>query len=172
MMRTEQVAPLYSAAKRPHMLSACGFALALQLTCLPLANAQLEEVVVTAQKRSESLLDVPIAVTAFSQEALGELGIFNADDLVQFTPGLSMRKRSGSNTTYFLRGVGTNDIHLTAAPAVGQYFDEVTLTSGFHARTALFDMNRVEILKGPQNTLFGLNTTGGTVSYFLSLIHI
>lgn len=166
MMRIERIVPARSVAKRPHILSACGVALAWQLTCLPLANAQLEEVVVTAQKRSESLLDVPIAVTAFSQEALGELGIFNADDLVQFTPGLSMRKQSGSNTTYFLRGVGTNDIHLTAAPAVGQYFDEVTLTSGFHARTALFDMNRVEILKGPQNTLFGLNTTGGTVSYF------
>ena len=91
MMRTEQVVPYTCCKASPHT-SACGFALALQLTCLPLVNAQLEEVVVTAQKRSESLLDVPIAVTAFSQEALGELGIFNADDLVQFTPGLSMRK--------------------------------------------------------------------------------
>jgi outer membrane receptor protein involved in Fe transport len=73
MMRIEKVVPVHSVAKRPHILSACGIALAWQLTCLPLANAQLEEVVVTAQKRSESLLDVPIAVTAFSQEALGEL---------------------------------------------------------------------------------------------------
>lgn len=131
-----------------------------------LSYAQLEEVVVTAQKRSETMQDVPIAVTAFSGENLKELGIQKASDLVVYTPGLSARVQSGSNTSYYLRGVGTNDIHLTAAPAVGQYFDEVTLTSGFHAKTALYDMNRVEVLKGPQNTLFGLNTTGGAVSYF------
>ncbi|KGE04567.1 TonB-dependent receptor [Pseudohaliea rubra] len=140
-------------------------AAALSMQVLPVA-AQLEEVIVTAQKRSESLQDVPIAVTAFTGESMRELGITNASDLVVFTPGLSMRQQSGSNINYFLRGVGTNDIHLTAAPAVGQYFDEITLTSGFHARTSLFDMNRVEVLKGPQNTLFGLNTTGGAVSYF------
>jgi len=129
-------------------------------------NAALEEVIVTAQKRSESLQDVPIAVSAFSGDSMRQLGINDASDLVALTPGLSERKQSGSNTSYFLRGVGTNDIHLTAAPAVGQYFDEVTLTSGFQAKAALFDMDRVEVLKGPQNTLFGLNTTGGTVSYF------
>jgi iron complex outermembrane receptor protein len=130
------------------------------------ALAQLEEIVITAQKRSESLGDVPIAVTAFTGETMRDLGISNASDLVVFTPGLSMRQQSGSNINYFLRGVGTNDFHLTAAPAVGQYFDEITLTSGFHAKTALFDMARVEVLKGPQNTLFGLNTTGGAVNYF------
>ena len=131
-----------------------------------LASAQIEEITVTAQKRAESLQDVPIAVTAFTSDSMESLGVSDIGDLVAFTPGLSERKQSGSNTSYFLRGVGTNDIHLTAAPAIGQYFDEVTLTSGFHAKTALFDMERVEVLKGPQNTLFGLNTTGGTVSYF------
>lgn len=130
------------------------------------ALAILEEVVVTAQKRSESLQDVPISVSAFTGDSMKQLGVNDASDLVALTPGLSERQQSGSNTSYFLRGVGTNDIHLTAAPAVGQYFDEVTLTSGFLAKTALFDMDRVEVLKGPQNTLFGLNTTGGTVSYF------
>ena len=140
-------------------------ALAVGLHCTA-TYAQIEEVIVTAQKKSESLQDVPIAVSAFTGDNLEDLGIKNATDLVVFTPGLSARSQSGSNTSYFLRGVGTNDIHLTAAPAVGQYFDEVTLTSGFHAKTALYDMNRVEVLKGPQNTLFGLNTTGGAVSYF------
>ena len=140
-------------------------ALAVGLHCTA-TYAQIEEVIVTAQKRSESLQDVPIAVSAFTGDNLEDLGIKNATDLVVFTPGLSARSQSGSNTSYFLRGVGTNDIHLTAAPAVGQYFDEVTLTSGFHAKTALYDTNRVEVLKGPQNTLFGLNTTGGAVSYF------
>ena len=130
------------------------------------SNAALEEIIVTAQKRSESLQDVPVAVSAFTGESMKQLGVDDAGDLVSLTPGLSERAQTGSNTTYFLRGVGTNDIHLTAAPAVGMYLDDVTLTSGFQAKTALFDMDRVEVLKGPQNTLFGLNTTGGTVSYF------
>ncbi len=129
------------------------------------ANAQLEEVIVTAQKRAESLQDVPLAVTAFTGESMKTLGVTNASDLVDFTPGLAAGTQQGSNRNYFLRGVGTSDVHITAASAVGQYFDGVTLTSGFHAKAALFDMERVEVLKGPQNTLFGLNTTGGAVKY-------
>ncbi len=131
----------------------------------PTAFAQLEEVMVTAQKRSESLQDVPVAVTAFTGETMKTLGVTNASDLVNVTPGLASGTQQGSNRNYFLRGVGTSDVHITAASAVGQYFDGVTLTSGFHAKAALFDMERVEVLKGPQNTLFGLNTTGGAVNY-------
>ncbi|NNE61704.1 MAG: TonB-dependent receptor plug domain-containing protein, partial [Woeseia sp.] len=129
------------------------------------ADAQIEEVIVTAQKRAESLGDVPIAVSAFTGETMKTLGITNASDLVEITPGLTSGTQQGSNRNYFLRGVGTNDVHITAASAVGQYFDGITLTSGFHAKAALFDMERVEILKGPQNTLYGLNTTGGAVNY-------
>ena len=142
-------------------------ALALAAVCLPVlsAHAQLAEIVVTAQKRQESLGAVPVAVTAFSGETMKTLGITEASDLVEVTPGLYSGTQSGSNRSYFLRGVGTNDLHLTAASAVGQYFDGITLTSGFHARAALFDMERVEVLKGPQNTLFGLNTTGGAINY-------
>jgi iron complex outermembrane receptor protein len=138
---------------------------ALLLSAHASVYAELEEVVVTAQKRSESLQDVPIAVSAFTGDTLKTLGVSNASDLVNITPGLSAGSQAGSNKSYFLRGVGTNDVHLTAASAVGQYFDGVTLTSGFHAKAALFDMERVEVLKGPQNTLFGLNTTGGAVNY-------
>lgn len=129
------------------------------------AHAQLEEIVVTAQKRQESLQDVPVAVTAFTAETMKTLGVTEASDLVLFTPGLQANTQAGSNRNYFLRGVGTADFHLTAAPAIGQYYDGITLTSGFQARAALFDMERVEVLKGPQNTLFGLNTTGGAVNY-------
>ncbi len=129
------------------------------------AMAVLEEVIVTAQKRSESLQDVPVAVSAFTGDTLKTLGISNASELVEITPGLSSGAQAGSNKSYFLRGVGTNDVHLTAASAVGQYFDGITLTNGFHAKAALYDMERVEVLKGPQNTLFGLNTTGGAVNY-------
>jgi len=129
------------------------------------AVAQLEEIIVTAQKRSESLQDVPIAVSAFSGETMKALGVIDASDLVNITPGLNSSDQAGSNRNYFIRGIGTTDFHLTAASAVGQYYDGVTLTSGFHARAAMFDMDRVEILKGPQNTLFGLNTTGGAINY-------
>ena len=129
------------------------------------AAAQVDEIIVTAQKRSESLQTVPIAVTAYTAESLDILGVTEAVDLVTLTPGLGETTQAGSNRNYFLRGIGTTDFHLTAASAVGQYSDEITLTSGFQARSALFDMERVEILKGPQNTLFGLNTTGGAINY-------
>ncbi|GAC33147.1 TonB-dependent receptor [Paraglaciecola polaris] len=129
------------------------------------AYGQVEVIEVTAQKRSEPLKEVPIAVTAFTGKSMETLGVANASDLVNVTPGFSSATQQGSNRNYFLRGVGTSDVHITAASAVGQYFDGVTLTSGFHAKAALFDMERVEILKGPQNTLFGLNTTGGAVNY-------
>lgn len=130
-----------------------------------IANAALEEIIVTAQKRSESLQDVPVAVSAFTGDTMKTLGVTNASDLVNITPGFSSGSQQGSNKSYFLRGVGTNDVHLTASSAVGQYFDGITLTSGYHARAALYDMERVEVLKGPQNTLFGLNTTGGAINY-------
>lgn len=150
-----------------------GIALCLGVFLAPLAGAQeaaegyvyLEEVIVTAQKREQSIQDVPIAMSAFTGDAMKTLGVTNASDLVNITPGFALGTQAGSNRNYFLRGVGTSDVHLTAASAVGQYFDGITLTSGFHAKAALFDMDRVEILKGPQNTLFGLNTTGGAVNY-------
>lgn len=128
-------------------------------------SAQVEEIVVTAQKREESLQEVPVAVTAYSGEALESWGISDASEVVFYTPSLASAQQNGSNRSYFLRGVGTFDFHLTAASAVGQYYDGITLTSGFQARAALYDIERVEVLKGPQNTLFGLNTTGGAVNY-------
>ena len=150
-----------------------GMALCLGVFLVPPAGAQvslegvvlLEEVIVTAQKREQSVQDVPIAMSVFTGDAMKTLGVTNASDLVNITPGFALGTQAGSNRNYFLRGVGTSDVHLTAASAVGQYFDGITLTSGFHAKAALFDMERVEILKGPQNTLFGLNTTGGAVNY-------
>ena len=150
-----------------------GMALCLGVFLVPPAGAQesqeglvfMEEVIVTAQKREQSIQDVPIAMSAFTGDAMKTLGVTNASDLVNITPGFALGTQAGSNRNYFLRGVGTSDVHLTAASAVGQYFDGITLTSGFHAKAALFDMERVEILKGPQNTLFGLNTTGGAVNY-------
>ena len=80
------------------------------LSCCNIAQAALEEIVVTAQKRSESLQDVPIAVTAFTGDTLKTLGVTNASDLVDLTPGFSAGTQQGSNRNYFLRGVGTSDV--------------------------------------------------------------
>ena len=131
---------------------------------LPVA-AQLEEIVVTAQKRAESLQDVPIAVQAFTGENLDELGIQSAEDIMLYVPNAAILPQGGSKMNYFIRGVGTADFHLNVVGAVGVYLDDVALNSPFAVTFNTFDMERVEVLRGPQNTLFGRNTTGGAVNY-------
>jgi iron complex outermembrane receptor protein len=125
----------------------------------------LEEIVVTATKRAESIQDVPIAINALAGEQLEALGVFDTDDIVDLYPNLFLQGPSALNTGFSIRGVGTNNYHITGQQAVGQYLDEVTLVSPFTSQFAVFDMERIEILRGPQNTLFGRNTTGGSVNY-------
>jgi iron complex outermembrane receptor protein len=125
----------------------------------------LEEIVVTATKRAEAIQDVPIAINALAGEHLEAMGIFDTDDIVDLYPNLFLQGPSALNTGFSIRGVGTNNYHITGQQAVGQYVDEVTLVSPFTSQFAVFDMERIEILRGPQNTLFGRNTTGGAVNY-------
>ena len=127
-------------------------------------SSLLEEVIVTAQKREESLQDVPIAISALTGDQLNELGVSTTDDLMKAFPNLILKPGSAINTGFSIRGVGTDNFHVTAQQAVGQYLDEVSLVSPFVGNFGLFDMERIEILRGPQNTLFGRNTTGGAVS--------
>ena len=129
------------------------------------SSSWLEEVVVTAQKRAESVQDVPIAINAIVGDQLDALGVQGADDLVTLFPNLSLQNNSSINSGVTIRGVGTNNWHITGLQAVGQYQDEVSLFSQYTSQLGLFDMERVEILRGPQNTLFGRNTTGGAVNY-------
>lgn len=129
------------------------------------ASSMMEEVVVTAQKRSESLQDVPIAVNALTGDNLDDMGVLGSDDLTKIFPNLSMKATTSINSGFSIRGVGTNNFHITAQQAVGTYADEVSLASPFTSQFGLFDMERVEILRGPQNTLFGRNTTGGAVNF-------
>ena len=124
----------------------------------------LEEVIVTAQKREESLQDVPIAISALTGDQLSELGVATPNDLMNVFPNLILKPGSALNTGFSIRGVGTDNFHVTAQQAVGQYLDEVSLISPIIGSFGLFDMERVEVLRGPQNTLFGRNTTGGAVS--------
>ena len=128
-------------------------------------GVSIEEIVVTAQKRSENIDDVPIAISAFDSEMLVDLGITDTRDLMRLVPGLNANE-SGRNTTLFtLRGVGFTDTTYTATNTVGSYIDEVNLPYSIMTRGANLDIERVEVLKGPQGTLYGRNTTGGLINY-------
>lgn len=116
----------------------------------------LEEVLVTAQKRAESVQDVPISMNAVIGDQLDALGVQDTDDLVKLFPNLSLQTNSSINSGVTIRGVGTNNWHITGSQAVGQYQDEVSLFSPFTSQLGLFDMERVEVLRGPQNTLLGV----------------
>ena len=131
----------------------------------PVAQAQaIEEIIVTAQKREESLQDVPISVNALTGDEFSKFGVSRSDDLLKVFPNLSVKPGSSINSGFSIRGVGTDNFHSTAQQAVGQYMDEVSLVAPFAGQFALFDLERVEVLRGPQNTLYGRNTTGGAVN--------
>jgi iron complex outermembrane recepter protein len=127
--------------------------------------AVIEEIVVTAQKREESLNDVPIAISAFSGEDLRALGITDTRDLGAIVPGFSFAESGYSVPIYALRGVGFNEASQTASATVGIYADEQNLAFPVFSKGANLDLARVEVLKGPQGTLYGRNTTGGAINY-------
>lgn len=139
---------------------------AFPLTAL---SAALEEVVVTARKVEESLQDVPITVTAFTAADLEAKGVSNISEIGNFTPGLEMDSTaaiSGSSAaiTTFIRGIGVSDFLLTIDPGVGLYVDDVYVARSVGGLVDLLDIERIEVLKGPQGTLFGRNTIGGAIS--------
>ena len=154
--------PLLRATVFPSIVSAVMLPL---LT--PAAAAQesvLEEIVVTSQKREQSLQDVGIAVTAFSGDQIDRLGIEDSVELIRFTPGVSLAGDIGGQRALFaIRGVVQNDFADHAEAPVAVYIDEGYLASTQAQTFGLFDVERVEILKGPQGTLFGRNATGGLV---------
>ena len=132
--------------------------------------SRLEEVVVTAQKRAQGANDVGITLNAFSGEALADRGVKTSEDLALFTPGLTVNESAATGVPiYTIRGVGFQDYSTAASSTVGLYFDEVAMPYTVMSRGALFDMERVEVLKGPQGTLYGRNTTGGQINYISHL---
>jgi len=123
----------------------------------------VEEIVVTAQKREEAIQDVPISIQAFSMERLDVLGLQTVQDLQRATPGFTVTTAAAFNIV-FLRGVGS-DAYLPAVDSsVPFYLDGVPLLSGQGSADTLGRIERIEVLKGPQGTLFGRNATGGTIS--------
>lgn len=129
----------------------------------------LDEIIVTAQRREESIQKVPISITIFNQQQISNANITNSADLANYTPSLSTNTRFGAeNATFAIRGF-TQDLRTTAS--VGTYFAEVVAPRGQTIQSSgdgagpgtLFDLQNVQVLKGPQGTLFGRNTTGGAV---------
>lgn len=127
---------------------------------------QFQEIIVTAQKRGESIQKVPMAIAAIGGEELQRRGVRNALDLTQNVPGLQINTLyQSSNPTIFLRGVGVNDYDAASSGSVGVTVDDVFLNSSVGLLAQVYDLDRVEVLKGPQGTLYGRNTTGGVINY-------
>ena len=125
----------------------------------------LGDIVVTAQKRSERLQDVPISIVAVTAASLSRSGINNADGLQRIAPGLSISNVGSGFVSYtYLRGAGTNTIDAGADPSIAYYLDEVYLGAKAGLQFDLLDVDRVEVLKGPQGTLFGRNAAAGAIS--------
>jgi len=128
-------------------------------------NEALQEVLVTAQKRVERLQDVPIAISVVDSEALTESRINRADELVQLVP--SLQANGGINPSqpiYAIRGISMNDYSLNQEGPVATYYDEVYKGNPAILGISFYDLERVEVLRGPQGTLYGKNATGGAVN--------
>ncbi len=130
------------------------------------AEMMLEEVVVTAQKREQGINDVGITVNAFTGEMLQERGIKTSEDIAVITPGLTVNESAATGVPlYTIRGIGFQDYSTAASSTVGLYFDEVAMPYAVMTRGLVFDMERVEVLKGPQGDLYGRNTTAGQINF-------
>ena len=130
----------------------------------------LEEIVVTAQRREEKLSDVPLSISAFSQENLDSRGVRNIDDIARLTPGVNFTRgdaRNGQASNIAIRGISST----AGAATTGVYIDDTPIQvrtigySSFNSFPAVFDVDRVEVLRGPQGTLFGAGSEGGTVRF-------
>lgn len=130
------------------------------------ALAQIEEIVVTAQRREQSIQDTGLSISAFGGDDLEDLRIQSPQDLSSQVTNLDMTSQlGGQNVAVTMRGIGLNDINSNISPSVGMYIDEVFLASPAMLGFSLFDLERVEVLKGPQGTLYGRNTTGGAINF-------
>lgn len=131
------------------------------------AEASDQEIIVTARRRNEVLLDVPIAVTAYSGEQLDRQGALDLTDIADTTPNVTLEVSRGTNSTLtpFIRGIGQQDPVAGFEQGVGLYLDDIYLNRPQAAVLDIYDVERIEILRGPQGTLYGRNTVGGAIKY-------
>jgi iron complex outermembrane recepter protein len=149
------------------MAGIAGPALAQATTTSP--PRQVEEVVVTAERREANIQEVPIAISAFSPKRLQDLGVSDTLAIAKFVPSLVGASNTGlgSANAYFLRGLGNTESIATFDPPVATYVDDIYVARQNANNYQLLDVERVEVLRGPQGTLFGRNTTGGAVSVIM-----
>ncbi|MBE9540040.1 MAG: TonB-dependent receptor [Proteobacteria bacterium] len=153
----------------PSPKSLLPIAIATIISASPTTLAQsilLEEVMVTAQKREQNMQDVGISITAYTGEQLEELGFTKSSDIARFTPGVHVGGNlAGQNLQFTIRGVAQNDFNDQTESPVAVYIDDTYVAMAQGQRFAMYDLDRVEVLKGPQGTLFGRNATGGLVHF-------
>jgi iron complex outermembrane recepter protein len=149
--------------KKEVFVTTLAVAIAAQVSSPMVAAQMLEEVVVTAQKRSESLQDVPISVSVLGGDKMDDAGIDKMEDLVGFVPNIHMTE-TGTSTQLRIRGIGTGN-NQGFEQSVGQYVDGIYYGRQQLIRAPFMDLERVEVLRGPQPTLFGKNSIAGAVSY-------
>lgn len=144
------------------VVTALCFAVALPVA----AQGVLDEIVVTAQKREQDIQDVGIAITAFTGDQMKALGVEQSFDVAAFSPGVHISGNiAGQNTQFTIRGVTQNDFNDIVEAPNATYLDDGYLAIAQAQTFAVFDIDRVEILRGPQGTLFGRNATGGLIHY-------
>ncbi len=136
----------------------------------PLYGQSIEEVLVTAQRRSESVQSIPVAVSAFTSETMDRMAVSETMDIARLVPNFIAQNNTGLGTAnvYSLRGLNNTESIATFDPPVGTYIDDFFIQRQNANNYALFDIDRVEVLRGPQGTLFGRNTTGGAVRMILA----
>jgi iron complex outermembrane receptor protein len=125
----------------------------------------LEEIIVSARRRSESLQDVPVAVQAFSAQQIENAGIKNFEEIVARTPGMVFSQSNGLDHEIFIRGIGSDIQGAGADNAIGIFVDGVYMSRNSGSQLGLYDLERVEVLKGPQSLRFGKNIVGGLIHY-------
>ncbi|MDE2462594.1 MAG: TonB-dependent receptor [Alphaproteobacteria bacterium] len=131
----------------------------------PAASTGIEVVIVTAEKRAENINRVPMSITAATADQLIDRGITQPRDLNKLVPGFSYADSYAGTPIYTLRGVGFSDISLGGRPTVSIYTDQAPIPFAIETRGVDLDLARVEVLKGPQGTLFGQNSTGGAINF-------
>ncbi len=141
------------------------FAAAVVEGAAPPPPAASTEIVVTAQRREQQANSIPLSIQAFAGAQLKELRVSSVSDLTTVAPSFTVSKGYQGVPIYTLRGIGFNTINLSSTSTVGSYVDEVAYAYPFMNSGPLFDLQRVEVLKGPQGTLYGRNTTAGLIDF-------
>lgn len=141
------------------------YSLAMSALVLPAASyAQIEEIIVTAQKREQSVLDVPVTMDVVSGKFLEQSSISELDDLSRFLPNVVIQEQAVSLPSFNIRGITDDTAAITSTPRISVYQDGFDISKKTLASTALYDVERIEVLKGPQPTLFGMAAANGAVS--------